>query len=214
MGAKNHGVIMPDADKNDSLNQIIAAAFGGNGQRCMALSYDIFVGEAYNWVDDIVEKAKKLTSGYGFEDNVDFGPIVTKESLDNIHRIIEQSEKEGAKILLDGRSFKHPKYPNGNYIGPTIIADVKPGMTAYDTEIFGPVMVIGKVNNLQEAIDLVNSNQYGNGGAIFTKSGATARKFIREVEIGQIGVNLPIPVPLPNFSFTGNKKSMWGDLNF
>jgi len=105
MGAKNHGIIMPDADKNDAINQIVAASFGGNGQRCMALSYDLFVGESYSWLDEVVERTKKLKSGYGFEDNVDFGPIISKESLERIHHIIEISKKEGAKILLDGKSW-------------------------------------------------------------------------------------------------------------
>ena len=213
MGAKNHSIIMPDAEKQDAINAMIGACFGSSGQRCMAISVTILVGEAQEWIPEIVEAAKTMTIGAGV-DNKDLSPLINKAALDRAHEIIKQSETDGTKILLDGRGVTVPGYPDGNFIGQTIIDHAKPGHACYDEEIFGPVMVICRVETLQEAIDLINSNKYGNGTSIFTKSGGNARKFQHEVEAGQIGINLPIPVPLPMFSFTGNKQSMWGSANF
>jgi len=129
MGAKNHGVILPDADKIDTINNLVAAAFGGQGQRCMALSYDLFVGDSYKWIDEIAEKVRKLKPGNGFDKDSDYGPVISKEALERITKLIDSAEKEGCRILVDGRNFKHPKYPNGNYIGPTMIVDVEPHHT-------------------------------------------------------------------------------------
>lgn len=154
-----------------------------------------------------------MTVGAGI-DNKDLSPLINKAALDKANRIIKASETDGSKILLDGRNVKVEGYPNGNFIGATIIDHAKPGMACYDEEIFAPVMVIVRVDTLQEAIDLINSNAWGNGTSIFTRSGGNARKFQHEIEAGQIGINLPIPVPLPMFSFTGNKASMWGSNNF
>jgi len=216
MGAKNHGVVMPDANKENALNQLVGAAFGAAGQRCMALSTAVFVGETKNWIPDLVEKARKLKVNAGHEPGTDIGPVISKDSKKRIIDIINKSEKEGAKVLLDGRNGgpANPKYSSGNFVGPTIVSDVKPNMTCYTEEIFGPALVILTVDTLDEAIELINKNPYGNGTALFTTNGATARKFTNEIDVGQIGVNVPIPVPLPMFSFTGSRGSFRGDTNF
>lgn len=179
----------------------------------MAISVAILVGDAQQWIPDIVEKTRKLTVGPGSA-NVDISPLYTKDAKERVERLITESEKKGAKILLDGRGYKVQGYEKGNFVGPTVIDHTGPGNPAYDEEIFGPVMSLVRVNTTQEAIDLINSNKYGNGVAIFTRSGNTARKFQHEIEAGQIGINLPIPVPLPMFSFTGNKDSFYGVSNF
>lgn len=214
MGAKNHAIIMPDCDKEDALNNLVGAAFGASGQRCMALTTAVFVGETHKWIDEIAEKAKSLKLGDGKEAGIDLAPVAYAELKERIVKLIKTAPKEGAKIVLDGSDYVHPKYKNGNFVAPTIIDNVTPEMTCYKEEIFGPVLICVRVNTLQEGIDLINNNAWGNGCAIFTKSGSAARKFQNEIECGQIGINLPIPVPLPMFSFTGNKKSFYGDLNF
>lgn len=214
LGAKNHAILLPDANKNASLNAIVGAAFGAAGQRCMALSALVTVGETKSWVQEIVERAKKLKVSGGFEEGTDVGPVISPQSKERIYDIINSAEKEGATIALDGRNFTADGYPNGNFVGPTVITGVKPGMRCYDEEIFGPVLVVLEEENLDDAIALINRNKYGNGSAIFTNSGATGYKFQKEIEAGQVGINVPIPVPLPMFSFTGNKGSFLGDLNF
>ena len=214
MGAKNHAIIMPDADKEDAINAMIGACFGSSGQRCMAISVAIMVGDSQQWIPEIVEKSKNLTMGHGV-DNLDIAPMNNKAALDRAVSIISASETDGSKILLDGRNPKAPAgCEGGNWLGQTIIDHAKPGMRCYDEEIFAPVMVIVRADTAQEAIDLINSNKFGNGTSIFTRSGSIARKFQHEIEAGQVGINLPIPVPLPMFSFTGNKASMWGTSNF
>ncbi|KAE9982544.1 hypothetical protein EG328_010826 [Venturia inaequalis] len=210
LGAKNHAAVLPDCNKNHALNAISGAAFGAAGQRCMALSTLVMVGETKDWVPEIAERAKALSVNGGFEQGTDVGPVISPESKKRIEDLIASAEAEGATILLDGRGVKPEKYPNGNFIGPTIIANVKPHMKCYTEEIFGPVLVCLNVPTLDEAISLINANEYGNGTAIFTRSGATATKFQKEIEAGQVGINVPIPVPLPMFSFTGNKKSIAG----
>ena len=213
MGAKNHAIVMPDAQKDDAINGMIGACFGSSGQRCMAISVAVMVGEAQNWIPEIVEKTKGLSIGPGFE-NKDIAPMNNRAALERAEKIIKSSESNGSKILLDGRNVKVPGYEKGNWLGPTIIDHAAPGMPCYDDEIFAPVMVICRVDTMQQAIDLINSHHFGNGVAIFTRSGGNARKFQHEIEAGQVGINLPIPVPLPMFSFTGNKASMWGTSNF
>ncbi|XP_055390602.1 probable methylmalonate-semialdehyde dehydrogenase [acylating], mitochondrial [Condylostylus longicornis] len=214
MGAKNHGVVMADANKENTLNQLAGAAFGAAGQRCMALSTAVFVGEAKNWIPDLVERAKKLKVNAGHLPDTDVGPVISPDSKERIHNLIESSTKEGAKVILDGRNIKVPGFEKGNFVGPTIITDVKPNMQCYKQEIFGPVLVCLSVDTIEEAIDLINKNPYGNGTAVFTTNGATARKYINEIDVGQVGVNVPIPVPLPMFSFTGTRGSFLGDHHF
>jgi len=214
MGAKNHGVIMPDANKENTLNQLAGAAFGAAGQRCMALSTAVLVGEAQNWLPELVERAAKLRVNAGTEPDADLGPVISPKAKARIHHLIESGIREGAKCLLDGRGVKVQGYENGNFVGPTILADVKPEMECYREEIFGPVLCVLSVDTLDEAIELINNNPYGNGTAIFTTNGATARKFTYDIDVGQVGVNVPIPVPLPMFSFTGSRGSFLGDANF
>jgi malonate-semialdehyde dehydrogenase (acetylating) / methylmalonate-semialdehyde dehydrogenase len=212
MGAKNHAVVMPDANKEQSLNSLVGATFGAAGQRCMATSVTVLVGEAQKWIPDIVAKAKGLRVNAGVEKNADLGPVVSKNAKNRILGLVEDGIKEGAKLELDGRGIKVPGYEQGNFIGPTIFSAVTPAMKVYTTEIFGPVMVIVGVNTLDEAITLINSNPFGNGTGIFTQSGAVARKFQNEIDVGQVGINVPIPVPVPFFSFTGSRGSKLGDL--
>lgn len=210
LGAKNHAAVLPDCNKNYALNAIAGAAFGAAGQRCMALSTLVMIGETKDWVPEIAERAKALSVNGGFEEGADLGPVISPQAKEKIEGLIASAEEEGATILLDGRGFAPEKYPNGNFIGPTIIANVKPHMKCYKEEIFGPVLVCLNVPTLEDAIKLINENEYGNGTAIFTSSGPTASKFTKQIEAGQVGVNVPIPVPLPMFSFTGNKKSIAG----
>ncbi|KAK6365387.1 aldehyde dehydrogenase (NADP(+)) ald6 [Exophiala oligosperma] len=210
LGAKNHAAVLPDCNKNHALNAITGAAFGAAGQRCMALSTLVMIGETKDWVPEIAERAKNLHMNGGFEEGADLGPLISPQSKKRVEDLIQSAVDEGATIVLDGRGQKPANYPNGNWVGPTIIANVKPHMKCYQEEIFGPVLVCLNVDTTEEALELINSNQYGNGAAVFTRSGATAALFQKELEAGQIGINVPIPVPLPMFSFTGNKKSVAG----
>ncbi|TEB38997.1 methylmalonate-semialdehyde dehydrogenase [Coprinellus micaceus] len=213
LGAKNHGIIMPDANKNLALNSIVGAAFGAAGQRCMALSVGILVGEAQNWLPELIERSSKLTVSGGFEQGADLGPVISPAAKARILKLIGTAEEDGGKVLLDGRDISVPGYPDGNFVGPTII-EAGTNMRCYQEEIFGPVLVVLKAETLDDALDIINENRYGNGAAIFTQSGATARKFESDVNVGQIGVNVPIPVPLPMFGWSGNKGSMLGDIGF
>mmetsp|Transcript_21441 Transcript_21441/g.22264 ORF Transcript_21441/g.22264 Transcript_21441/m.22264 type:complete len:511 (+) Transcript_21441:32-1564(+) len=214
MGAKNHCIILEDADKEDTLNALVNASIGAAGQRCMALSVAIFVGKTKAWRDELAEKMKKIKVGYGLEEGVELGPVITKESHKRIINVLNQHEKEGGKFLLDGRGYKNEKYPNGNFVGPTLLTNCTTEGVAITEEIFGPVLSTLTADSLEEAMDIINSNKYGNGTAIFTQSGSSARQFQRDIECGQIGINTPIPVPIPCFSFTGSKDSFRGDLNF
>jgi malonate-semialdehyde dehydrogenase (acetylating)/methylmalonate-semialdehyde dehydrogenase len=215
MAAKNHGVILPDAQKERTLDALTGAAFGATGQRCMALSVAVFVGESQKWIPDLIEKAKSLKVGPGTDPNAAIGPVVSKENLQKIHKLIGEGIKEGAKLILDGRNVTvDPEFRSGNYLGASIFDNASPDMTIYKEEIFGPVLVIVRADTIQDAIGILNCNPYGNGCALFTSSGAAARKFQQEVDVGQIGINLPIPVPPPFFSFTGSKASFLGSTNF
>ncbi len=212
MGAKNHAVVMPDANKEKSLDALVGAGFGAAGQRCMATSVAVLVGEANQWIPDIVAKAKTLKVNVGTASGTDIGPVISKQAKTRIEGLIEQGVKEGAKLELDGRNAKVAGYDNGNFIAPTIFSGVKPAHKVYTEEIFGPVLVLVSVDTLDQAIDLVNKNPFGNGTGIFTQSGAAARKFQNEIDVGQVGINVPIPVPVPYFSFTGSRGSKLGDL--
>jgi len=214
LAAKNHATILPDANKEAALNALVGAAFGAAGQRCMALSVAVFVGESANWIPELAEKAKKLKVSSGFDPKTNIGPLISPESKVRVEKLIQSGVKQGATLTLDGRNVQVPGFEKGNFVGPTILSDVKPNMECYTDEIFGPVLVCMKAKNLDEAIDIINKNPYGNGTAIFTKSGAAARKYQHEIDVGQVGVNLPIPVPLPMFSFTGSRGSFIGSTNF
>ena len=211
MGAKNHAVIMPDANKEQSLNQLAGAAVGSAGQRCMALSVVVLVGEAKQWVDEIVEKSAQLVVSAG-KDDKDLGPLISKQAKARVERLIQAGIDEGATLRLDGRGCQVAGYEEGNFVGPTILDNVTTDMSCYTEEIFGPVLCIMYADTLEEAIEIINTNPNGNGTAIFTQSGAHAHKFQQDIDVGQVGINLPIPVPLPMFSFTGSRASKLGDL--
>lgn len=206
MGAKNHGVVMPDANKENTLNQIVGAAFGAAGQRCMALTTCVFVGDSKDWIGELVERAKKLKVNCGAVADADLGPVISPQAKSRIHSLIQSGADEGAKIVLDGRNCQVANYEKGNFIAPTIITEVKPSMKCYQEEIFGPVLLVLTVDTLDEAIELINKNPYGNGTAIFTKNGATARKFTHEIDVGQVGINVPIPGELFIFAKSDNTK--------
>lgn len=211
MGAKNHGVILPDANKEQTLNQLAGAAFGAAGQRCMALSVVVLVGAAGDWIDDIKAKAEGLIVSAGKHDK-DLGPLISPAAKARVEHLIGTGVEEGASLLLDGRGITVEGYEKGNFVGPTIFDNVTADMQIYKEEIFGPVLCIMRANSLDEAIELLNANPHGNGTAIFTQSGAAAHKFQQDIQVGQIGINLPIPVPLPMFSFSGSRASKLGDL--
>ena len=213
MGAKNHAIILPDASREHTLNNLLGAAFGAAGQRCMALSVAILVGDAKNWVPELIERAKKLSVGNGAVAGVDVGPLISCAAKERVESLIERGVAEGATLELDGRLPQLAGAASeGNFVGPTIFSGVKPGMAIYDQEVFGPVLCLTEAASLDEAIALINANPNGNGTALFTQSGAAARRFQEEVDVGQVGINVPIPVPVPLFSFTGSRASKLGDL--
>lgn len=187
LGAKNHGVIMPDANKNASMNQLAGAAFGAAGQRCMALSTAVFVGEARNWLPELVERARKLNVSSGFTADADVGPMISVQALRRAEELIQSGVDEGATLLLDGRGYKPAGFEKGNFLGPTILANVTPNMKCYTEEIFGPVLICMEAETLDESIALINNNPYGNGTCIFTNSGSIAHKFTEEIDVGQVG---------------------------
>ncbi|GAB4817377.1 hypothetical protein N2152v2_004423 [Parachlorella kessleri] len=212
-GAKNHAVVLPDANFDSTVNALTGAAFGAAGQRCMAISAAVFVGGMGRYKEALVEKAKSLKVSAGWEPGTDLGPVISKESKARIESLIGSGISQGAECPLDGRGITVPDYPHGNFIGPTLLTGVKPHMDCYQEEIFGPVLVCLEVDTLDQAIALVNANKHGNGTAVFTHSGAAARKFQNEIDVGMVGINIPIPVPLPFFSFSGWRESFDGDLN-
>jgi len=213
MGAKNHAIVLPDAHKEQTLNALAGAAFGAAGQRCMALSVAVLVGAARQWVPDLVERAKKLAVGAGDSATTDVGPLISCTARERVEGLIARGVEDGARLELDGRLPPLTGVlKEGNFVGPTVFSGVKPGMSVYEQEIFGPVLCIVEAETMDEAIALINANPNGNGTAIFTQSGAAARKFEEEIDVGQVGINVPIPVPVPLFSFTGSRGSKLGDL--
>ena len=212
MGAKNHAVIMPDANKEQTLNALVGAAFGAAGQRCMALSVAIMVGDSQHWIAELVNKAKTLQVNAGHEPNTDIGPVISPRAKARVVELINSGVEQGAELLLDGRDIQVAGYEQGNFVGATIFSQVTTEMRIYNEEVFGPVLAIICVETLQQAIALVNANPYGNGVGLFTQNGATARTFQHQINIGQVGINIPIPVPVPFFSFTGSRGSKLGDL--
>lgn len=212
MGAKNHVVVMPDANKEQTLNALVGAAFGAAGQRCMALSVAVMVGESKHWVDELVNKAKTLKVNAGHEPNTDVGPVISTRAKARVIDLINSGVEQGAELLLDGRDVQVAGYEQGNFVGPTIFNQVTTEMRIYKEEIFGPVLAIIHVDTLEQAIQLINANPFGNGVGLFTQSGSTARTFQNQIDIGQVGINIPIPVPVPFFSFTGSRGSKLGDL--
>jgi malonate-semialdehyde dehydrogenase (acetylating)/methylmalonate-semialdehyde dehydrogenase len=210
-GAKNHMVILPDADKNQVVKALVGASVGAAGQRCMAISVAVFVGEAQEWIPEVKEALAAVRPGAWNDKEASYGPIISQKAKQRVESLITRGEEEGAKLLLDGRNCTVDGLPDGNWVGPTLFAGVKPEMDIYKEEIFGPVLSCMEVDTLEDAINLVNDSPYGNGTSIFTSSGGAARRYQHEIEVGQVGINVPIPVPLPFFSFTGWKGSFYGD---
>ena len=212
MGAKNHCVVLPDADPEVALNQLLGAAFGAAGQRCMASSVAVLVGEARNWLPDFVERAKKLKVNAGTDREADLGPLVSPNAKKRVESLIQKGVDEGAKLLLDGRNLKVSGFEEGNFVGPTVFDGVAENMTIYTEEIFGPVLCCVGVETLEDAVAFINRNPNGNGVALFTQDGGAARYFQNNIDVGQVGINVPIPVPVAWFSFTGSRGSKLGDL--
>ncbi|GAA1106076.1 CoA-acylating methylmalonate-semialdehyde dehydrogenase [Nocardiopsis composta] len=211
-GAKNHAVVLPDADLDYTADHLTAAAFGSAGQRCMAISAAVAVGDAADALLPVLaEKAKAVKVGPGLEPGNDMGPVITAEARDRVASYVESGAAQGAVTVVDGRGLTVPGHEQGFFIGPSILDRVTPDMDVYTTEVFGPLLVVLRAADLDEAIDLVNANPYGNGTAIFTGDGEAARRFQRRVKVGMIGVNVPIPVPMSHYSFGGWKDSLFGD---
>ena len=213
-GAKNHAVVLPDADLDFTADAIMGAAYGSAGERCMAISTVVAVdGIADMLVAKLKEKAEKLVVGPGDKKGVDMGPVISAPHRDKIVGYIESGVAQGATLVTDGRGIRVSGYEGGYFVGPTLFDHVSTEMTIYREEIFGPVLIVLRVENLADAIHMINSNQYANGTAIFTASGAAARRFQNEIEVGMVGINVPIPVPMAFFSFGGWKSSLFGDLH-
>ena len=214
-GAKNHALILPDADIDYTTDQLISAAFGSSGQRCMALSVAVvFSSVKKRFLESLQNKVGKLKFGLDNLNSNSFGPLVSKEHLESVENYIQMSKEEGARILMDGRiSLKRKNSTSGYFLGPTIIDNVKSNMKSYQNEIFGPVLQVIEVDEINEAIKLINKSKFGNGCCVFTSSGKNARSFSENVEIGMVGVNIPLPVPSSFHSFGGWKNSLFGDLN-
>ena len=214
-GAKNHLIIMPDADLDQAADALIGAAFGSAGERCMAISVAVPVGQATAdaLVEKLVERTKTLKVGHALDPEADFGPVVAASALERIEGYIAAGEKEGAELLVDGRGVKVEGHEGGYYIGATLFDKVTTDMSIYREEIFGPVLSVARVDDFEEALALPTNHEFGNGVAIYTRDGDTAREFARRVDVGMVGVNVPIPVPIAYYTFGGWKASGFGDLN-
>ena len=212
-GAKNHMVIMPDADIDQAVDAAVGAAFGSAGERCMAVSVAVAVGEdaANSFVEKMAPRVRGLKIGPYTDRAAEMGPVITKESKEKIERYISEGETDGAKVVVDGRGVSLQGYENGFFVGGTLIDNVTKDMSIYTDEIFGPVLSVVRAKTYEEAKGLVIGHEYGNGAAVFTRDGDTARDFVRDVNIGMVGVNVPIPVPVAYHSFGGWKASLFGD---
>ena len=215
-GAKNHMIVMPDADIDQAADALVGAGYGAAGERCMAVSVAVPVGDetADRLIEALIPRIEKLkVAPYTAGEDVDYGPVVTREAQERILGLINKGVEEGAKLVVDNRDFKLQGYENGFFVGPHLFDHVTPDMEIYKTEIFGPVLSTVRAGSYEEALKLAMDHEYGNGTAIFTRDGDTARDFAHRVNIGMVGINVPIPVPLAYHSFGGWKKSMFGDLN-
>ncbi|MCQ9342993.1 CoA-acylating methylmalonate-semialdehyde dehydrogenase [Corynebacterium kozikiae] len=216
-GAKNHMIVMPDADIDAAADAAVSAGYGSAGERCMAISVVVAVGNiADELVEKIAERTRKLKVGRYDDPTAEMGPVITKASLDRIVGFLDSAEANGGKLVVDGREYDFSHIEDGAegfFIGPSIIDHAAPGMPAYDEEIFGPVLCIARVDSYEEAVQLINSNQFANGTAVFTRDGRTARQFEFDIEVGMVGINVPIPVPIGSFSFGGWKNSLFGDIH-
>jgi malonate-semialdehyde dehydrogenase (acetylating)/methylmalonate-semialdehyde dehydrogenase len=214
-GAKNHMIVMPDADMDQAVDALIGAGYGSAGERCMAISVAVPVGQktADALVKKLIPRVESLKVGPSTDPQADYGPMVTKQLVNKVRGYIETGIKEGADLLVDGRNFKLQGYENGNFIGGCLFDNVKPDMTIYKEEIFGPVLSVVRAKDYDEAVRLPSEHEYGNGVSIFTRDGDTARDFAARVQVGMVGVNFAIPVPLAYHTFGGWKRSGFGDLN-
>jgi malonate-semialdehyde dehydrogenase (acetylating) / methylmalonate-semialdehyde dehydrogenase len=214
-GAKNHAVLMPDADIANAVNALMGAAYGSCGERCMAIPLVVAVGDAT--ADAVVEGLKveiaKMKVGPGTDASNDMGPLITKQHFEKVTGFVDQGVKDGATLVVDGRGVKVPGHEGGYFMGPCLFDHVKPGMSIYQEEIFGPVLGVVRVSTLQEAMDLIDAHEYGNGTCIFTRDGEAARYFTDHILVGMVGVNVPLPVPVAYHSFGGWKRSLFGDLH-
>jgi malonate-semialdehyde dehydrogenase (acetylating)/methylmalonate-semialdehyde dehydrogenase len=214
-GAKNHAIVMPDADMDNAVNQLLGAAFGSSGERCMALSVAVAVGDVA--ADALVEKMTKAMAGLkvgAFSDSSnDFGPVITAQHRDKVIGYIDHAQQQGATIVVDGRYPQVADYPDGFFVGGTLIDNVTADMVSYKEEIFGPVLQIVRVQTMQQAMDLIDAHEYGNGTCIFTRDGEAARYFSDNIQVGMVGINVPLPVPVAYHSFGGWKRSLFGDLH-
>ncbi|WP_432470442.1 CoA-acylating methylmalonate-semialdehyde dehydrogenase [Amphritea sp. HPY] len=214
-GAKNHAIVMPDADMDNAVNQLLGAAFGSSGERCMALSVAVAVGDEA--ADSLVAKMRAAmeplkVGAYSNSDN-DFGPVITKAHQQKVNGYIDSAEKDGASIVVDGRNPQVAGYEGGFFVGATLIDGVTADMQSYQEEIFGPVLQVVRVNSMDEAMQLINDHEYGNGTCIFTRDGEAARYFSDNIQVGMVGINVPLPVPVSYHSFGGWKRSLFGDLH-
>lgn len=214
-GAKNHAILMPDADLDNAVNSLLGAAFGSSGERCMALSVVVAVGNEV--ADALVSRLKvamqSLKVGAYSDAKNDFGPVITRQHQQKVIGYIDSAEQQGAQIVVDGRRAQVSGYEEGFYVGGTLIDSVTPEMTSYQEEIFGPVLQVLRVNTMQEAMQLINDHPYGNGTCIYTRDGEAARYFSDHIQVGMVGINVPLPVPVAYHSFGGWKRSLFGDLN-
>ncbi|HEX8602819.1 MAG TPA: CoA-acylating methylmalonate-semialdehyde dehydrogenase [Pseudoduganella sp.] len=211
-GAKNHMVVMPDADMDMAVDALMGAAYGSAGERCMAISVVVAIGNAGDALVSALERrtaALKVRDGMAHD--AEMGPVVTLAAKQRIERLIGEGVEQGARLVVDGRNFKVADRPNGFFVGGTLFDHVTPDMTIYKEEIFGPVLCVMRLPDVGSAVELINRNEYGNGVAIFTRDGGVAREFVRQIQVGMVGVNVPLPVPMAFNSFGGWKRSLFGD---
>ena len=214
-GAKNHGIVMPDADMDQTVADMVSAAYGSAGERCMALPVAVAVGDktADRLIEKLLPEIDKLRVGISTDPEADYGPVVTAAHRQKVRDYIDLGVEEGADLLVDGRDFSLQGYENGFYMGPSLFDNVKPEMRTYQEEIFGPVLQVVRSDNIENAVGLASNHQYGNGVAIFTRNGRAAREFAHSVNVGMVGINVPIPVPIAYHTFGGWKRSAFGDVN-
>ncbi|QOR38689.1 CoA-acylating methylmalonate-semialdehyde dehydrogenase [Billgrantia diversa] len=214
-GAKNHAIVMPDADMDNVVNSLTGAAFGSSGERCMALSVAVAVGDeaADALIAKMQEQMQSLKVGSFADAGNDFGPVITKAHQEKVCGYIDSAEAQGAEIVVDGRGVQVPGFENGFYVGGTLIDRVSPEMTCYQEEIFGPVLLVVRAGSMQEAMKLIDDHEYGNGTCIYTRDGEAARYFSDNIQVGMVGINVPLPVPVSYHSFGGWKRSLFGDLS-
>jgi malonate-semialdehyde dehydrogenase (acetylating)/methylmalonate-semialdehyde dehydrogenase len=213
-GAKNHLVVMPDADIGQAVDALIGSAYGSAGERCMAVSVAVLVGDvADRIVPLLAERTRQLKVDQGLAPGAEMGPIISREARDRIERAVGMAAEEGAKLVVDGRGLKVPGHENGFFTGGTLLDHVQPGMRIHREEVFGPVLACVRVGALADALKLINEHEFGNGVAIFTSDGGVAREFSRQVQVGMVGINVPIPVPMAWHGFGGFKRSLFGDMH-